>query len=168
MRIDTLEEFYVESLKDLYHAEHQVLRALPRMANAATSPDLRRLIQGHSVETRTHVDRLDIIFDGIKTDPLGKPCKAMAGLLAESDEVINGDISDRAKDAALISAAQRIDHYEMAGYGSLLTYARMLGEREAVGLLDETLREDGDFGDALAALAEASAHLHSNMAAAMS
>ena len=165
MRIDSLGEFYVESLKDLYHAELQVLRARPGMADAAISPELRNLIHEHSVELRTHLERLDIIFDGIKTVPLGKHCKAMAGMLAESDELRQGDISDVAMDTALVAAAQRIEHYEMAGYGSLLTYARMLGEEDAAGLLNDTLQEDGAFGDALAVFAEASANRYSRMAA---
>lgn len=167
MRIDTLEEFYVESLKNLYHAEHQVLRALPGMANAAISLELRRLIHAHAAEVRNQLDRLDIIFDGIKTEPLGKQCKAMAGMLAESDELFHGEISEFAIDSALIAAAQRIEHYELAGYGSLRTYARLLGEGEATELFDETLREVGDFGDVLAALAETSITDESHVAIAI-
>ncbi len=167
MRIDTLEECYVESLKDLYHAGHQMLRALPRMAGAATSPGLCGLIQKHVVETRAQLERLDIIFDGVKTDPLGKRCKPMEALLAECDEMIQRGISGPARDASLISAAQRIEHYAMSGCETLLTYARRLEEWEAVDLLVISLRELNDSGDALVALAGSSSPRNPNLEAAV-
>lgn len=152
MRIDTLEECYVESLKDLYHAGHQMLRVLPRIAGAATSPELCRRIKERVVDTRAQLDRLDIIFDGVKTDPLGKQCKAMAVLVGECDEIIGRGISGPARDAALVSAAQRIEHYAMSGCESLLTCARRLEEREAASLLEISLRELGLSREKLAAL----------------
>ncbi len=167
MRIDTLEECYVESLKDLYHAGHQILRALPKMAGAAASPGLRGLIQKYVVETRAQLERLDIIFDGVKTDPMGKQCKPMADLLAGCDEIVHCGISGAVRDASLISAAQRIEHYVLSVCETLLNHARTLEEWEAVGLLEVSLRELGDSDDALTTLAGASSPGNPNLDAAM-
>lgn len=154
MKIATLFDFYVEELKDLYNAENQLLKALPKMVKAATSPELKTAFEGHIVETQTHVTRLEEIFEGLETSPKGKNCKAMEGIIAEADELLKTDMPDTVKDAALIAAAQRAEHYEMAGYGCVRTYARILGEDDAAALLDETLQEEGACDLKLTTIAE--------------
>ena len=143
MKIETLEDFYTQELRDLYDAEHQILRVLPKMANSATSPALRKLFEAHIDETKVHVERLDEIFEGLNTSPKGKHCKAMEGIVAEAEEVFLDSMPDNVKDAALIAAAQRIEHYEMAGYGCVRTYAELRGLEDAMGILQMTLDEEG-------------------------
>jgi ferritin-like metal-binding protein YciE len=163
MKVETLRDFYVEELKDLYNAESQLIKALPKMVEAATSPELKRAFEDHFEETRGHVDRLEIIFKGLDKSPSGKHCKAMEGLLAEGDEVLKCDWPDAVKDAALIAAAQRVEHYEMAGYGCARTYARLLGEDDAATLLDETLQEEGAADAHLTVIAEGSVNEEATM-----
>jgi ferritin-like metal-binding protein YciE len=141
-KITTLRDVYVEQLKDLYSAETQLIKALPKMAKAASSPDLAQGFADHLEQTKGHVARLEEIFKALDEKPTGKKCKAMAGLVEEGSETIHEDASDAAKDALLIAAAQRVEHYEIAGYGSVKTYAELLGEDEAVRLLDQTLKEE--------------------------
>ena len=156
MKVDTLRDFYVEELKDLYNAESQLMKALPKMAKAASSPDLKNAFEDHYKETRGHVERLETIFKNLEKSPKGKRCKAMEGLIAEGDEVLKSGMPDAVKDAALIAAAQRVEHYEMAGYGCVRTYARLLGEDDAATLLDETLQEEGAADVHLTEIAESS------------
>lgn len=156
MKIATLRDFYVEELKDLYSAESQLVKALPKIAKAATSPELREAIESHLDETRGHVERLEQIFEALGTSPKGKVCKAMQGLLAEGDDVLSEEMPPAVKDAAIIAAAQRVEHYEIAGYGCVRTYAGILGEDEAQQLLDETLQEEGAADQALTEIAESS------------
>jgi ferritin-like metal-binding protein YciE len=141
-KINTLRDVYVEQLKDLYSAETQLVKALPKMAKAATTPDLAQGFEDHLEQTKGHVARLEEIFKALDEKPTGKKCKAMAGLVEEGSEAIHEDASDAAKDALLIAAAQRVEHYEIAGYGSVKTYADLLGEDEAVRLLEQTLLEE--------------------------
>lgn len=155
MKVETLRDFYVEELKDLYNAENQLIKALPKMVKAASSTDLKSAFESHLEETRGHVDRLETIFKGLDKSPKGKHCKAMEGILAEAEDVFLDDMPDNVKDAALIAAAQRVEHYEMAGYGCVRTYARLLGQPAAAELLDKTLQDEGDADKALTALAEA-------------
>ena len=153
-KITNLRDVFVEQLKDLYNAEQQLVKALPKMAKAATSPDLAQGFEEHLEQTKGHVNRLEEIFKKLEEKPTGKKCKAMEGLIKEGAETIGEDASDAAKDAMLIAAAQRVEHYEIAGYGSVKTYADLLGENEAAELLAETLQEEKDTDEKLTEAAE--------------
>lgn len=154
MGLETLEDLLVEELKDLYSAENQLLKAIPKMAKAANSPDLRKGFEKHLKQTQEHVTRLERVCEEIGVSPKGKKCKAMEGLVEEGAEVIKEDAAPDVKDAALIAAAQRVEHYEMAGYGCVRTYARLLGYKSAAKLLQQTLDEEGDTDKALTKLSE--------------
>ena len=154
MSMDSLKDLYIDELKDLYNAENQLLKALPRMAKKASAPELKRAFQDHLVQTEGHVNRLEKIFKGLGEKPTGKTCKAMKGLVEEGKEIIEEDGDDSVLDAALISAAQRVEHYEIAGYGVVRTFASLLGENTAVDLLQRTLNEEGETDKKLTALAE--------------
>lgn len=154
MKIATLHDLYVDQLKDLYNAEHQLIKAMPKMVKSASSPKLVQAFSDHLVETNEQVERLDQIFEKLSVNPKGKTCKAMEGLLEECKEVTKEDYEPMVKDAALIAAAQRVEHYEMAGYGCVRTFARLLGEDEAADLLQETLDEEGAADKHLTTLAE--------------
>lgn len=154
MKLKTLKDLYIEELRDLYSAEKQILKALPKMAKAATSPQLKAAFTEHLEQTKGQVGRLETIFERLGKRPTGKTCKAMEGLVEEGEELIEEEPEPHVLDAGLISAAQRVEHYEIAGYGSVRTYARLLGETEAVGLLQETLDEEGTTDKKLTDLAE--------------
>jgi ferritin-like metal-binding protein YciE len=156
MKIETLRDFYVEELKDLFSAENQFLKALQKFIQCATSPELRTAFEAHLETTSAHVTRLEQIFKTLDISPKGKHCKAMEGLIAEADEILKDEMPAAVKDAALIAAAQRVEHYEMAGYGCARTYARILGEDAAAELLDETLQEEGASDKRLTEIAEGS------------
>jgi ferritin-like metal-binding protein YciE len=136
-----LKELYIDELKDLYSAENQLLKALPKMAKAATSPDLRAGFEEHLEQTKGHVQRLETIFQQLDESPKGKKCKGMEGLISEGAEAID-EYEGELRDAALIGAAQRVEHYEMAGYGTVRAMAEELGKSEQVDLLNETLEEE--------------------------
>ncbi|MEY2548864.1 MAG: hypothetical protein QOD64_1446 [Verrucomicrobiota bacterium] len=154
MSMDSLKDLYIDELKDLYNAENQLLKALPKMARKASAPELKKAFQDHLAQTEGHVTRLEKIFKGLDERPTGKTCKAMKGLVEEGKEVIEEDGDDSVLDAALIGAAQRVEHYEMAGYGVVRTFASLLGEDEARDLLQRTLNEEGETDKKLTALAE--------------
>lgn len=154
MKMKTIRDLYIEELKDLFNAEHQLLKALPKMAKAASNPDLVQAFEDHLAETETQVERLTQIFEGLGITGKGKKCKAMEGLIEEGKEIIEEEMPAEVKDAALIAAAQRVEHYEMAGYGCVRTYANLLGETAAATLLQETLDEEGDADKKLTDLAE--------------
>jgi len=154
MKENQLRELYVEELRDLYSAEKQLVKALPKMAKAATSSDLRSGFEEHLKQTKGHVSRLEQIFDSLDENPNGKTCKGMEGLIKEGSEMIEEDPEDEQLDAGLISAAQRVEHYEIAGYGCVRTYAQLLGDDEAMSLLDETLKEEKETDAKLTELAE--------------
>jgi ferritin-like metal-binding protein YciE len=156
MEIDSLQKLYVDELKDLYSAEKQLLQALPRMAKKASNPQLRQSFEEHLEVTRMQVERLDKIFERLERSPRGKKCKGMEGLIEEGKEMMEEDMEPEVRDAALISAAQRIEHYEIAGYGTVRTYARLLGEEEDARLLQKTLDEEGETDKKLTQLAESS------------
>ena len=141
-KINTLHDVYVEQLRDLYSAETQLIKALPKMAKAAQDQTLKKGFEDHLEQTKVHAERLEEIFENLDEKPTGKKCKAMAGLVEEGSEAIGEDASPEAKDAMLIAAAQRVEHYEMAGYGCVKTYARLLGYEDAAQLLEETLGEE--------------------------
>ena len=155
MHQSRLKHLYVKQLQDLYSAETQLVEALPKMAEAATSPDLKAGFQSHLEQTRGHVIRLEKIFGVLGEDPNGEKCKGMEGLIKEGSEMIHEDVVPEEKDAGLIAAAQRVEHYEIAGYGTVATYAELLGDEQAQGLLEETLEEEKETDETLTELAEA-------------
>ena len=154
MHLDSLHNLFVNQLRDLYNAETQIVDALPKMASAATSPDLREAFEHHLKQTREHVQRLDQVFKGIGTSPQGEKCEAMEGLVKEGEEIIQATGASAVKDAALIAAAQRVEHYEIAGYGAVRTYAHELGYKDAASILQKTLDEEGATDKKLTKLAE--------------
>ena len=154
MEIDSLTKLYVEDLKDLYSAEKQILQALPKMIKKASNEQLRRAFEEHLRVTETQVERLDRIFDGLGKSARGKKCKGMEGLLEEGKEAMQEDMEPDVLDAALIGAAQKVEHYEMAAYGTVRTYAELLGDKQAAKLLQQTLDEEGEADKKLTALAE--------------
>jgi len=154
MHLSSLEDLLVEELKDLYSAESQLLKAIPKMAKAATSKELKAGFEKHLKQTEVHVERLEKICKDLDVSPKGKKCKAMEGLVEEGAEVIEEDAEPEVKDAALIAAAQRVEHYEIAGYGCVRTYAQLLGNDKAAKLLQQTLDEEGATDKALSKLAE--------------
>jgi len=154
MKLDSLRKLYVEELRDLYSAENQIVKALPKMAKAASATELQQAFQTHLQETKHQVQRLEQIFEHMGESPKGKTCKAMEGLLEEGEEFLKMDAASPVLDAALIAAAQRVEHYEIAGYGTCRTYAHMLHETESEKLLQETLDEEGNTDHKLTHLAE--------------
>ena len=143
MQLEDLRDLYIEQLRDLYSAENQLLKALPKMAKAASNPALKQAFLDHNEETKVHVERLQQIFEKIGKKPTGKTCKAMAGLVEEGKEAMEEDADPEVLDAGLIAAAQRVEHYEMAGYGTVRSFAKLLGEKEAMTVLQTTLGEEG-------------------------
>ena len=154
MPMDSLKDLYVEQLRDLYSAETQILKALPMMAERASNPELKSAFQEHEQVTHDQVKRLEAIFDGMGEKPGGHHCKGMEGLLKEGQEMIKEKGDPDTIDAGLIAAAQRVEHYEIAGYGCVQTYARMLGEQQNAQLLQQTLDEEGQADKKLTQLAE--------------
>ncbi|HEY2799468.1 MAG TPA: ferritin-like domain-containing protein [Chthoniobacterales bacterium] len=154
MKLDSLQTLWIEEMRDLYNAENQLLKALPKMAKTASAPELKEAFESHLEETKTHVERLEEIFDKLGKKPSGKTCKAMKGLIEEGSEIMSEDGLDSVIDAGIIAAAQRVEHYEMAGYGAARTFASILGEDEAEDLLQETLDEEGAADEKLTEIAE--------------
>jgi ferritin-like metal-binding protein YciE len=154
MQQSELKELYVDELKDIYSAETQLVKALPKMAKAAASDDLRSGFEKHLQQTKGHVARLEQIFKALGEKPTGKKCKGMEGLIEEGSEAAGEDYEDDVKDAALIGAAQRVEHYEIAAYGTVRAMAEKLGEDEAVELLGETLEEEKETDEKLTELAD--------------
>jgi ferritin-like metal-binding protein YciE len=154
MNLDTLRDLFVDELKDLYNAEHQLLKALPKMAKAATSRQLAQAFESHLKETKGQVERLEQVFAGLDASPKGKKCKAMEGLVEEGSEWMEEDADPDVMDAGLIACAQRVEHYEIAGYGCVRTYAQLLGETKAAALLQKTLDEEGAADKKLTQLAQ--------------
>ena len=152
--MDSLRELFVEQLRDVYDAEGQLLKALPKMAKAASSSELQTAFKNHLEQTREHVDRLETIFTSLEEEPEGESCKGMAGLLAEGKEAIEADCEDDVKDAWLIAAAQRVEHYEIAAYGTVKSMASLLDEQEAANLLEETLNEEKETDQLLTEISE--------------
>ncbi len=154
MPLKNLQDLYVDELKDLYNAEQQVLKALPKMAKAASSSELRNALNQHLEQTREQVRRLDRIFDELGKAPRGKKCVGMQGIIEEGNGFLREKAAPSVKDAGLISAAQRVEHYEMAGYGTVRTFAQMLGYDDQAQALQQTLNEEGDTDHKLTQLAE--------------
>lgn len=154
MEIETLKELYVHELKDLYSAEKQLTKALPKMAKAATDEDLAAGFEEHLEQTEEHVNRLEKILGNLDESTRGPKCKGMEGLIEEGKEIMEETSDDDVRDAGLISAAQRVEHYEIAGYGCARTYAEMLGDKKGADLLEQTLQEEGDTDKKLTRLAK--------------
>jgi ferritin-like metal-binding protein YciE len=149
-----LRELYLNELRDLYSAENQLVKALPKMAKAADSDELRDGIEEHLEQTKGHVERLEQIFEAMDENPKGKKCTGMEGLVKEGSEVMDEDFEGAVMDAALIGAAQRVEHYEIAAYGTVVAFAEELGESEHVSLLNETLEEEKEADEKLTSLSE--------------
>ena len=151
---NSLQELYVEQLRDLYNAENQLVKALPKMVKAAQSDALRKGFEQHLAQTKGHVDRLEQIFSAMDKSPKGSKCAGMEGLVEEGEEVIREQSGSDALDSGLIASAQRVEHYEIAGYGTVRTFAELLGDKEAVNLLQQTLDEEKETDEKLTELAK--------------
>lgn len=151
----TMDDLFLDTLKDIYYAERQILKALPKMARAAQAAELRAGFEQHQTETETHVERLEQIFEHLGKAPRGKTCDAILGIIEEGKSVMEDFKGTPALDAGLIAAAQAVEHYEIARYGTLRSWARQLGMSEAVKLLEQTLKEEAATDEKLTALAEA-------------
>jgi ferritin-like metal-binding protein YciE len=154
MKLDSLKKLYLEELRDLYSAETQLVKALPKMVKGASSAELKEAFGDHLEQTKEHVERLDVIFDRLDEKPTGKTCKAMKGLIEEGSEMLEEEGEESVIDAGLIGAAQRVEHYEIAAYGTVRTFASLLGEKDAAELLEQTLQEEGETDKTLSELAE--------------
>ena len=156
MKLESLQALYIEELRDLYSAETQITKALPKMIKAASHDELKTAFQEHLDQTMGQIERLEKIFEKLGKSPKGKTCKAMEGLVEEAAELLKEgkDADPSVLDAGLIAAAQRVEHYEIAGYGTVRTYAETLGDDEAAGLLQETLDEEAETDRRLTDLAE--------------
>jgi ferritin-like metal-binding protein YciE len=159
-----LRKLYIDELKDLYSAEKQLVKALPKMAKAASSPELKRAFEKHLQQTQVQVERLDQVFEGLEASPRGKKCVGMEGLIEEAQELIGEESEPEVLDAGLISKAQHVEHYEIAGYGTVRTYALLLGENDQASLLQKTLDEEGETDKLLTGLAESAINLDAALA----
>lgn len=159
MEMESLKELYVDELKDLYSAEKQLVKALPKMAKNATNPELKQAFTQHLEETEGHVERLEQIFEMLGERAGGKKCKGMEGLIEEAKDLLEEDATEEVLDAGLISKAQHVEHYEMAGYGTVRTYAKQLGLDDQAELLQQTLDEESHADELLTQIAETSVNL---------
>jgi ferritin-like metal-binding protein YciE len=159
MQMESLHELYVEELKDIYSAEKQILKALPKMIKAATHPELKDAFATHRDQTEGHVERLDRIFNDLDESPRGKKCKGMEGVIEEGAELLAEKPAPEVLDAGLISAAQRVEHYEIAAYGTVRTWAKEMGREQDASLLQQTLEEEKETDESLSRLAEQSINL---------
>jgi ferritin-like metal-binding protein YciE len=160
MNLTSVEKLFVHELKDLYSAENQLLAALPKMANAASTQELKDGFEQHQKETEEHISRLEQIFQDLNYSPTGEKCDGMEGLIEEGEEIIEMEGDPAVKDAALIAAAQRVEHYEIAGYGTVRNLAQHLGNQNAEQLLQKTLDEEGATDKKLTNLAESGPHIN--------
>lgn len=156
-----LDELFLQQLKDVYDAEYRLVDALPKMAEAASSNDLRNAFQAHEAQTKQHVQRLEQVFDRLGKSPERDTCAAMKGLIDEGQDMIKAKGDDKVRDAGLIAAAQRVEHYEIASYGTLRTFAQQLGMSDVANILQTTLDEEGETDKRLTSIAES----HINMEA---
>ena len=155
MKLESLRELFHEELQDLYSAENMIVKALPKVAEKTSSSELKSAINHHLEQTRNHVARLNQIFDQIRdVDPEDKKCKGMEGIIKENEEMLKQDAEPEVRDAAIISGAQRVEHYEIAAYGTVRTYAQLLGQQPWVQLLQQTLDEEKQTDSKLNTLAE--------------
>jgi len=154
MAINTLEDLFLTQIKDLYDAEKQLVKALPKMAQASSSERLREAFSEHLAQTRGHVERLERIFAELGQRPGGQTCEAMQGLVEEGEEIVDEVGESPLRDAGLIAAGNRVEHYEVAGYGTARTFADMLGHRQAAALLEQTLQEEKKADEKLTRIGE--------------
>jgi ferritin-like metal-binding protein YciE len=150
---ESVRQLYIDELRDLYNAETQLVKALPKMAKAASNDELRQAFEEHLRQTSEHVSRLEQIFEMLDEKPTGKKCLGMEGLVKEAAETMKEDYEDAVMDAGIIGAAQRVEHYEIAGYGTVRTLAELMGENEHVNLLEQTLEEEKQTDQKLTELA---------------
>jgi ferritin-like metal-binding protein YciE len=153
MKYETLKDLYVDELRDIYDAENVIVKALPKMAEAASSPELRNAFLHHLEQTKGHVNRLELVFEGIGEKPKAKKCAGVRGIVDEGEELIGEKGDQSVIDAGLISGAQRVEHYEMAVYGSLRNWSQRLGNPQAVSLLEQTLNEEKEADSKLTQIA---------------
>jgi len=153
MKLNTLQKLYTDELRDLYNAENQLLKALPKMAKAASSEELKEAFEKHLEQTKGHVKRLEQVFEGLDEKPKGKTCRAMKGLIEEGSEILQQEGEESILDAGIIVAAQKVEHYEIASYGSVRTFAHLLGQNKAAELLQTTLDEESETNELLNRLA---------------
>jgi ferritin-like metal-binding protein YciE len=163
MKMQSLEDVLTDELKDIYSAENQIIKALPKMAKASTNDQLRDAFQKHLEQTRTQAERIEQICKELNITPRGKKCMGMEGLISEGSEVLSAQGNEQAKEAALIGAAQRVEHYEIAAYGTARTHARQLGFDNAAKLLEQTLKEERMADDLLTNIAESQINQQANM-----
>ncbi len=154
MKLETLKDLYIHELKDLYSAENQIIKALPKMVKAASNPKLAAGFKKHLEESKAHAARLEKILKSHGESTRGPKCKGMEGVLKEGQDMIEEDADEDVRDAGLITAAQRVEHYEMAGYGTARTYANLLGDKANAKVLQKTLDEEGATDKKLTKLAE--------------
>jgi len=159
MELETLKDLYIHELKDLYSAEKQIIKALPKMVKAASNEQLKAGFEQHLEETKEHAARLEKLLTQHEQTTRGPKCKGMEGLLKEGEEMIEEEADEEVRDAGLISAAQRVEHYEMAGYGCARTYAETLGDKDGAKVLQETLNEEGATDKKLTKLAKSSINI---------
>ena len=157
--LNSLHALLKEELKDIYDAEKQLTKALPKMAKKASSPDLKAGIEAHLRQTEDQIDRLEQVFEQLEMPAKGKPCKGMKNLIAEGDEMIGEAEDDDTRDAVMIAAAQKVEHYEIASYGTVRTWAELLGLNEVASLLEESLEEEKETDQKLTSLAESHINL---------
>ena len=162
MKMQTLKDLYLDELKDTYDAEHQILKALPKMAKEASNEELRAAFEQHLDQTQTQVERLEQIFEELGEKPKGKKCDAMKGLLEEAKSMMENAADEDVADAAMIGSAQKVEHYEIAAYGTLRTYAELLGYDEQAELLQESLDEEKDADENLTELAVTCINMEAN------
>jgi ferritin-like metal-binding protein YciE len=158
MKLESLKDLYLEQLRDLYSAETQLVEALPRLVEAAHNPALRQAFGDHLRQTQEHIERLDRIFRDLGQSPRGHTCAGMQGLIREGEQMIRTRGAAAVIDSGLIACAQRVEHYEIAGYGTVRTYAELLGRSEHVRLLERTLQEEEETDEKLALLADTQVH----------
>lgn len=154
MKLDTLQTLYISELRDLYSAETQLVKAMPKMAKGASSPELKDAFEQHLEQTKGHVERLEQLFEQLGESPKGKTCQAMKGLIEEGSEILKEEGEESVLDAGIIVAAQKVEHYEIASYGSVRTFANLLGKHEEAKVLQSTLDEEAETNQILNQLAE--------------
>lgn len=154
MNVENLQQLFVEQLRDLYDGEQQITEALPKLIDKATNPQLKSALQEHLEITRRQIDRLDEIFDQLDEDADGETCKGMKGVIKEGDDLVGKADDAGVRDASIITSAQRVEHYEIAGYGTVKTYARQLGKQDFARILDEILSEEKEADQKLTQIAE--------------
>jgi ferritin-like metal-binding protein YciE len=164
MHMDSFDKLYLEELKDAYNAEKQLVKAIPKMVKAATSPELRTALEEHLDVTRRQVERLEEIFQDLGKPASGKTCKGMAGIIEEGQEMLHEDGEPEVIDAAIIAAAQRVEHYEIAAYGTLRTFAETKGDTKAARVLEEILNEEKEADERLTRIAESSVNMQARSA----